>query len=139
MIIADTNVVSEVMRDTPDGRVLAWAESVPVASLTISVVTVEEIERGLGQLPPGRRRADLGRRWAGLLKTFEETIASYDLPAAQATARIVVSRSGQGRPISLPDAQIAGICICLGATLATRNTKDFELIPSLPLINPFDA
>lgn len=35
-------------------------------------------------------------------------------------------RETAGRPISIADAQIAAICRKLGATLATRNTGDFE-------------
>ena len=40
MIIADTNVVSEFMRDTPDPVVMAWAGTLAPAELTICVVTV---------------------------------------------------------------------------------------------------
>jgi predicted nucleic acid-binding protein len=46
--IADTSVVSEFMQDAPDPVVMAWARAVAPADLTICVVTVEEIERGLG-------------------------------------------------------------------------------------------
>ncbi len=35
------------------------------------------------------------------------------------------------------DAMIAAICLTHGATLATRNTKDFEGL-DLKLINPFE-
>lgn len=59
MIIADTNVVSELMRDAPDPLVVRWAESIDASEPTICVVTVEEIERRLGRLPDGRRRRDL--------------------------------------------------------------------------------
>ena len=55
MIIADTNVVSEFMKDAPDPAVLAWARELDRAALSICVVTVEEIERGIGRLAPGRR------------------------------------------------------------------------------------
>ncbi len=67
MIIADTNVVSEFMRDDPDPVVIAWARTVAPADLSICVVTVEEIERGLGLLPAGRRRGELEGRWARLV------------------------------------------------------------------------
>ncbi len=36
------------------------------------------------------------------------------------------------------DAMIAAICLANGATLATRNTKDFEGL-DLKLINPFES
>lgn len=138
MIIADTNVVSEFMKDAPEANVSAWAQGLAPEDLTISVVTVEEIDRGLGRLPQGRRRKDLERRWATLLDAFSDTIATYDLPASRATARLVVDGMNAGRTMSLADAQIAGICIAHAATLATRNVKDFAGVTDLIVINPFD-
>lgn len=138
MIIADTNVVSEFMKDTPHPAVLAWARTLSPAELTISVVTVEEVERGLGRLPDGRRRRDLERRWTALIDSFAETIAVYDVLAARATAAVLVSVLGRGRPMSLSDAQIAGTCIARPAALATRNVKDFDHVDGLKLINPFE-
>lgn len=137
MIIADTNVVSEFMKDSPHHGVLAWARTLGPADLTISVVTVEEIERGLGRLPAGRRRNDLEQRWHHLLDAYSDTIAVYDVNAAQATARLLVDALDRGRPMALADAQIAGICLALPAELATRNTKDFEQVRGLKLMNPF--
>ena len=105
---------------------------------TDRVTTSDAIDRGLGRLPKGRRRKDLERRWATLLDAFADTIATYDVPAARATARMVVASLDQGRPMSLADAQIGGICLTHAATLATRNMKDFSSIGDLTLINPFD-
>lgn len=138
MIIADTNIVSEFMKDTPEASVSTWAQSLGSEDLTISVVTVEEIDRGLGRLPRGRRRQDLERRWTTLLDAFADTIATYDLPAARATAVLVVDGMNAGRTMSLADAQIAGICIAHAATLATRNVNDFAGVADLIVINPFD-
>ena len=138
MIIADTNIVSEFMKDTPEPRVLVWAQGLGAVDLTISVVTVEKIDRGLGRLPKGRRRKDLERRWTRLLDAFADTIAIYDVTAARATARLLVAGMDQGRPMSLADAQIAGICLAQAATLATRNVKAFAHVSDLTLINPFD-
>ncbi len=137
MIIADTNVVSEFMRDDPDPVVIAWARTVAPADLSICVVTVEEIERGLGLLPAGRRRRDLEGRWRDLVDTFADAVVVYDLPAAQETAAILVAAQAAGRPMSLADAQIAGICRSGGHELATRNIDDFAIVSGLALINPF--
>lgn len=138
MIIADTNVVSEFMKDAPEASVAVWAQGLAPEDLTISVVTVEEIDRGLGRLPHGRRRRDLERRWQTLLDAFSDTIATYDLPAARATARLVVDGMNAGRTMSLADAQIAGTCIAHAITLATRNVKDFAGVADLIVINPFN-
>jgi hypothetical protein len=137
VIIADTNVVSEVMREKPDEAVLAWARGIDTAGLTICVVTVEEIERGLGRLPDGRRRRDLERRWTRLVDSFADAIATYDLAAARQTAGVLVAAEQSGRSMSLADAQIAGICLAGGHELATRNVKDFAAVPGLAVVNPF--
>lgn len=105
--------------------------------LSICVVTVEEIERGLGRLPAGRRRRDLEQRWARLVDAFADTIAVYDVPAARATASILVTAESSGRPMALGDAQIAGICLSQVGQLATRNERDFTTVTDLTVINPF--
>ena len=137
MIIADTNVVSEFMRYAPDPVVLAWAQGIDPSDLTICVVTVEEIERGLGRLPAGRRRRDLEERWGRLVDAFADAIAVYDLPAARQTAAILVEAQDSGRPMFLADAQLAGICLAGGYELATRNVSDFANTTGLTIINPF--
>lgn len=137
MIIADTNVVSEFMRDTPDPVVLGWAQSIDAPDLTICVVTVEVIERGLGRLSDGRRRRDLEQRWTRLLDTYAESVVVYDLLAARATAAILVAAESSGQPMSLADAQIAGICLAGGYDLATRNVRDFSNTADLTVIDPF--
>jgi predicted nucleic acid-binding protein len=41
-----------------------------------------------------------------------------------------------GRPIGVADAQIAGIALAHGASLATRNTRDFAGLP-LDVVDPW--
>lgn len=53
MIVADTTVVSELMKDRPDPGVFAWAGALEEGDVTISVVTVQDIEHGLSRLPRG--------------------------------------------------------------------------------------
>ncbi len=136
MIIADTNIVSEFMRDTPDATVLTWAESIDPAELAICVVTVQEIERGLSRMPAGKR-TNLEQSWQQLIEAFRDTVAVYDVPAARATAQILVDAEAAGHPMSLADAQIAGICVSNRATLATRNVSDFDPAGNLEVVNPF--
>lgn len=56
MILLDTNVVSELMRHTPDLSVIEWIDMQPGYRLYISAVTRAEIERGIAVLPEGRRK-----------------------------------------------------------------------------------
>mgnify|MGYP000935719211 FL=1 len=137
MIIADTNVVSEFMREEPDPSVLSWAGSLGPSNLTICVVTVEEIERGIRRLPTSKRRRQLEQRWQRLVVAFHEAVVVYDVEAAEATAGVLVSAETAGSPMSLADAQIAGICMAGGHQLATRNVRDFEAVADLSVLNPF--
>ena len=57
---------------------------------------------------------------------FGERVLPFDGAAARAFAEIVASRRQAGRPISQLDAQIAAIARSRNATVATRNTVDFE-------------
>jgi predicted nucleic acid-binding protein len=71
------------------------------------------------------------------MEVYADAIAVYDLPAAQHTASILVASEAAGRPMSLADAQIAGICRAGGYELATRNLNDFASTSGLTIINPF--
>ncbi len=53
MIVLDTNVVSELMRAAPDGRVMSWLEQQPVAAIFTTTLCQAEIFYGLALLPDG--------------------------------------------------------------------------------------
>lgn len=48
-----------------------------------------------------------------------------------------MAAEASGRPMSLADAQIAGICLGAGHHLATRNVGDFSAVHGLTIVNPF--
>jgi toxin FitB len=52
-------------------------------------------------------------------------------------ALVRAQRQLAGRPIDTADAQIAAIALTFQWTLVTRNTKDFEGIDNLQIINPW--
>jgi predicted nucleic acid-binding protein len=63
----------------------------------------------------------------------------FDKAAAKNYALVVATRTRQGQPISTEDAQIAAIALAAGLPLATRNTKDFESIDGLTLVDPWQS
>jgi predicted nucleic acid-binding protein len=60
-----------------------------------------------------------------------------DNAASELAGRLRAVRESRGRPLSIGDAMIAAICIVHGATLATRNVRDFDGL-DLKLVNPFE-
>ena len=138
MILLDTNVLSELMRATPEPKVLAWLDAQPASGIWISAVTVGEIRLGIALLPEGQRKERLVTLADEMFEEdFPESCLAYDLAAAEHYAAIVAGRSLRGRPISVEDAQIAAIARSAGLTLATRNTKNLVDIDRLELVNPW--
>jgi len=138
VIIADTNVVSELMLPVPSKRVRAWiTEQRKEDEVFLTAVNVAEMVYGIEQLPKGKRRDDLLLAAEAMLATeFVDRILSFDEPAARAFGEIAAARRLMGRPISEFDAQIASITRMNDATLATRNTADFEGC-GIRLVNPW--
>jgi predicted nucleic acid-binding protein len=67
---------------------------------------------------------------------FRGQILRFDVPSARRYGQILASRQRLGRPITQMDALIAATALANGATLATRNTTDFENC-GVPLVNPW--
>ena len=136
-VVLDTNVVSELMRGRDaDKNVRKWVTGVHQSQRITTAITVAEILHGIERLPPGHRREKLAETASVIFSEFSETVAPFDLVAAQAYAAVVDSRARAGSPISGFDAQIAAICLTGNHTLATRNTKDFDAL-GIDLVNPW--
>lgn len=127
MIVLDTNVVSELLRPAPAKQVGAWLSVQDGATIYFTAVGEAELRHGVAILPPGRRRTGLSRAIEGILEEdFRDRILPFDRAAASAYAAIAAERRAAGRPISQFDCQIAAIARARGATVATRNTGDYE-------------
>ena len=137
MIVLDTNVVSELMRDSPQQAVLAWFRAQPASSLFVTTVTEAEVLTGIAILPEGRRRRGLSEAAARVFAVlFTGRVLVFDSDAANIYAEIFAQRYAAGRPISQADCQIAAIARSHGAAVATRNVTDFESV-EVELVNPW--
>jgi predicted nucleic acid-binding protein len=137
MYLLDTNVISE-LRKVKSGKanknVEAWANSVNVSHLFLSVITVLELETGV--LLIERKDTVQGailRSWlnAHVLPAFSDRILVVDTAVAQSCAKLHVPD-----PQSDRDAIIAATAIVHGMTVVTRNVSDFEA-SGVKILNPF--
>jgi len=137
MVILDTNVVSELMRPTPQAEVLIWFASQSAEEVYVTAITVAEILLGIEPIPTGKRRDALQAGTERTFGVFAGRILPFDEAAAQAFSLISSSRRKQGRPMSEFDAEIAAVARVHGAMLATRNIGDFEGC-GVKLANPWE-
>lgn len=139
MIVLDTNVLSETLRPVPNAKVLAWLEVQPRATIFTTTVTRGELFYGVRLLADGWRKTSL---LGAVQAIFNEDLAghvlSFDNASADVYAEIAATRKTAGRPISQFDAMIAAIAQSRGATLVTRNFKDFTDC-GIELVDPWSS
>jgi predicted nucleic acid-binding protein len=137
VIILDTNVLSALMRATPDPVVTAWLDAQPSPSVWTTAITVLELTMGIELLPEGRRRHDLERACRVVLaEDLDGRVLPFDADAAIEAGRLAARRQQAGRPVEFRDTQIAGIALARRATLATRNLRHFADLP-VAVIDPW--
>jgi predicted nucleic acid-binding protein len=126
MIVLDTNIISELMRPAPSGRVIDWLDRQPPEAIWLTSISVLEIRFGLELLADGARRLRLEQAFDVVLaQDLAERVLPFDTPAADHTARLAAAARRAGQSMELRDAMIAGIALHHGARLATRNLRHF--------------
>ncbi len=136
MIILDTNVISALMNDPPEGKVVAWIDRQPQNSIWTTSITVLEIRFGLETMPAGKRRTGLSQVFERILEELDSRVAVFDEEAARMTASLMALRQKKGRIGDLRDTMIAGIVLARNASLATRNVAHFSDIDAT-VVNPW--
>jgi predicted nucleic acid-binding protein len=137
MIVLDTNVISEMMLPRPEPKVSAWLDAQPEENLWTTSIVIAELVSGIDCMPGGRKQIALREAVEGMIAgDFRGQILRFDVPCARCYGQILAARQKLGRPISQMDALIAATALANGATLATRNTSDFENC-GVPLVNPW--
>lgn len=136
MIVIDTNVLSEFACQMPEPAVVSWLSDQNSSTLCTTSITEAELLAGIALLPAGRRRAELEMFAAATLQRFESRILPFDREAAREYPGIVAARRAVGLSTGGADCQIAAIARAYGASIATRNVRDFRHC-GVDIINPW--
>ncbi len=134
--IADTNVVSELMRPEPCDSVIDWFQD-HEGSVYLTAIAVKELYFGMLRLPDGKRKERLRTAITGIVMDCDDKILPFDGFSAYLCAELHEKACALGRPATIEDLMIAAICQRNEATLCTRNTKDFDYL-GLDCVNPFE-
>lgn len=130
LYVLDTDHLSLLQRGHP--RVLARLAAIPIAQRAVTIITADEQLQGrLAVIRRAKTQTDAAREYERLRETIQffasVRILSYD---AAAVAQFEALRR-QGLRIGTQDLRIATICLTQQAILATRNQRDFGLVPGL--------
>src|SRR5579872_2019226 len=136
MIILDTNVLTALMRNVPERKVVSWLDRQPQGSFWTTSITILEIQAGLQVLPVAEEKNELSQQFERLLDSIYHRIAVFGEEAARLSANLTISRQRKGLAGDLRDTMIAGIVLAHHATLATKNSSHFSDITA-KVVNPW--
>lgn len=139
MILLDTLVVSEPLRQAPEARVVEWIDAQPMETLFLSSVTVAELRAAVALLPAGKRRTGLlDSLEKRVLPLFAGRVLPFDLACTQAYATLVAKARAAGVSMAAADRCIAAIATANGLAIATRDIGPFKAA-GVAVINPWQA
>ena len=127
--LADTNVLSELVRPRPNPGAVEWASG--IERISVSVVTLEEITFGLTWKPNKKIR-----EWFSRFFTEACDVLPITQQIAERAGVIRGELQSNGVTRTQADTLIAATAQVHGLTLVTRNVRDFEGI-RIELLNPF--
>jgi hypothetical protein len=115
---------------------LAWLGAQKDDDLFIASLTLAEIQRGILEKPPGRKRSALDTWFSGPEgppALFARRILPFDERAGLFWARLMAGGKAAGRPRSALDMIIASIAAANDCVVVTDNEKDFA---DIAFVNP---
>lgn len=134
--LLDTCIISELIKPTPNRKVVDWLNELPSEELFLCAITIGEIKKGLIKLPDSSKKERLTLWLNTLLKEYKERILSIDLIVCENWGVLQGNAEKAGTPMSSIDSLLAATAYTHNLTLATRNESDFS--PSnIPIINPW--
>ena len=134
--LLDTNVVSELTKESPDPGVTAFLSKQD--DLWLSPVVLHELEFGLQLLPQGHRRDGLRQALLKFIEGYEDQVLPVKRKEAEWAARLRAQAHLSGRVLHLGDALIAGTAKAHHLSIATRNIGDFDGL-DVDVINPWET
>ena len=125
----DTNICIYIIKKKP-GSVLQRLETKRCDGLTISAITLAELEHGVAASEFPERNALALMRFLVIARCLP-----FTHQAATEYGKIRAELQRRGKPIGALDMLIAAHAKCEGLTLVTNNTREFERVSGLQLEN----
>ena len=135
-MVLDTDVVLELIQPAPAERVVDFLNRAD--SPLLSVMVFYELNFGLQRFPQGSRKTQVIAFIDVIRSRFSRQLLDVDLTIAEKAGQLRAEEARKGRVLGPIDAIMAATAFIHGATLVTRNTKDFRHL-SINLIDPWTS
>src|SRR5467141_1142627 len=135
--LAASNILSELRRQKPEPKVVAFVAAQPLEQLYVSAITLAEIRFGIELLPDANRRAELNDWLTHKVRPmFEQRVLPITEDIMFKWRLLVEEGRKVGHTFSQPDLIIAATGLHHGLTVVTRNVSDYERVRT-PVFNPW--
>lgn len=133
-VLLDTNVLSELMKATPDARVAQFAAALETP--LVSAAVFHELHYGVSLLPEGARKLRMTLRIETFQQEFSASTFAIDASIARVSGQLRAEVQRRGFDLKPMDSLIAACALSRNARLATRNIKHFQRL-EMDLVNPW--
>lgn len=128
-LLLDTNICIYIIKQKPAAVLNRFLEY-QVGEIGISSITLSELRYGVAKSTHREKNANALDEFVIPLE-----VVSYDESAAQVYGDIRATLEKAGTPIGSMDMLIAAHAVSLGIPLVTNNTREFQRVPSLNIID----
>ena len=129
MVMLDTNTCIALIKQKP-AHTLQKFSKYQVGDIGISAVTLAELRYGVFK---SQHQAKNQAALDEFILPLE--IAAFDEPATTAYGELRATLEKRGTPVGPLDTMIAAHALNLGATLVTNNTREFNRVPRLKVVD----
>ena len=126
----DANVIVDLIRGEPFVREAHLHARTQQAGMAVSVLVEQELRFGAELSPRPAVEHDLIDAWL-----TDKTVLPYELEDARLAARAQAAMERGGVRAPYDDFLIGAHALARGLTLVTANTRHFQNIPGLPLLD----
>ncbi len=100
--LLDTNIISELIKPTPNSNVISFLDSLNEDDVFISVITIGEIQFGIQKLPSSKKKEQLlSWLYADLLARFHNKIVDIDVETMLLWGEVSQQLKAKGTPIPI--------------------------------------
>jgi tRNA(fMet)-specific endonuclease VapC len=129
----DTDVLTLIFRG--NAAYIQKLAQIPALERSIPIVVADQVLRGrlhaIRQAEAGKAKAGIDVAYSYLEQTLVDLKRMQVLSFTPQVESLAQSWKKQKIKVGISDLRIAAICVVHGATLLSRNRRDFDLVPGL--------